>query len=62
MAGEGVGIFANLLPCVSTKLNLADEVKQTAVMMQPPTGTVHLRNLGRFSAINTELFEELSHR
>ena len=62
MIGEGVGIFADLQPCVSTRLNLADEMKPAAIVMETGIGAVRLINFGRFLVIDTEHLEELSYR
>ena len=61
MTGEGVGIFADLLPRVGTRFDLTDEMKPSAVVMETRIGAVCLINFGRFLVIDTERLEELSH-
>jgi len=61
MTREGVGISTDLLPRVSARLNLSDEVKPPAVAMETGIRAVRLINFGRFLVIDAEHFEEPSH-
>lgn len=61
MTGEGVGILADLLPSASTGLNLTDEMKPSAVVMETGIGAVRVINFGRLLVIDPECCDELSH-